>query len=202
MRIPHAGLYYLNNNFLYENKEDAIDRFDSKRYRVNDDIRAKEVRLVGEGEPVIISREDALEKAREQDLDLVEISPNQDPPVVKIIDYSKFRFEQIKKAKEAKKKQKIIHVKEIKFRPSIDSHDFEHKVKHAREFLEKGDKVKFTVMFRGREIVHTDQGFKIMEEVQEELADVASVESKPSKEGRNITMVMGPDASSQKKDKS
>ena len=160
------------------------------------------MRLVGEGEPVIISREDALEKAREQDLDLVEISPNQDPPVVKIIDYSKFRFEQIKKAKEAKKKQKIIHVKEIKFRPSIDSHDFEHKVKHAREFLEKGDKVKFTVMFRGREIVHTDQGFKIMEEVQEELADVASVESKPSKEGRNITMVMGPDASSQKKDKS
>jgi len=160
------------------------------------------VRLVGEGDPVIVSREAALEKAREQDLDLVEISSNQDPPVVKIIDYSKFRFEQIKKAKEARKKQKIIHVKEIKFRPSIDSHDFEHKVNHAREFMEKGDKVKFTVMFRGREIVHTDQGFKIMEDVQEELADVASVESKPSKEGRNITMVMGPDTSSQKKDKS
>ncbi len=160
------------------------------------------MRLVGEGDPVIVSREAALEKAREQDLDLVEISSNQDPPVVKIIDYSKFRFEQIKKAKEARKKQKIIHVKEIKFRPSIDSHDFEHKVNHAREFMEKGDKVKFTVMFRGREIVHTDQGFKIMEDVQEELADVASVESKPSKEGRNITMVMGPDTSSQKKDKS
>ncbi len=157
------------------------------------------MRLVGEGEPVIVSRDDALQKAKEQDLDLVEISSNQDPPVVKIIDYSKFRFEQNKKAKEARKKQKIIHVKEIKFRPGIDSHDYQHKVKHAREFLENGDKVKFTVMFRGREIMHTEQGFKIMENVQKDLDDIASVESRPSKEGRNIIMVMGPDASPQKK---
>jgi translation initiation factor IF-3 len=147
------------------------------------------VRLVGEGtEPVIVATATALEMAREKLLDLVEISPNQDPPVAKLIDFSKFKFEMIKKAKEAKKKQKVIHIKEIKMRPNIDSHDFEHKIKHAMEFLEKGDKVKFTLMFRGREMVHPELGFEVMNKIKEQIVDVALVEREPSQEGRNITM--------------
>ena len=158
------------------------------------------VRLVGEeGGPQIIPLQEALQKASERGLDLVEISPNQDPPVVKIIDYSKFKFEQIKKAKEAKKKQKVIQVKEIKLRPSIDMHDFQHKVRHAREFIEEGNKVKFTVMFRGREVMHSDLGFKVLEEVKNALEDIAVIESNPSNEGRNLTMVMAPMSASQKK---
>ena len=163
----------------------------SDKNRINDEIRAEKVRLVGEeGEPGIIDYKEAMQLAASRGLDLVEISQNPEAPVVKIIDYSKFRFEQIKKAKEAKKKQKIIHVKEIKMRPNIDAHDFEHKVKHAKEFLEKGDKVKFTLMFRGREMVHPELGFEVMKKIQEELEDFAQVEKKPSQEGRNITMFM------------
>jgi translation initiation factor IF-3 len=158
---------------------------------VNEKIRAQKVRIVGETDtPEIVSLDEALKMAADKGLDVVEISPNQDPPVVKIVDYSKFKFEQVKKAKEAKKKQKVIHVKEIKMRPNIDSHDFDHKVKHAREFLEKGDKVKFTLMFRGREMVHPDLGFEVMKKIQENLEDIAVTEKNPSQEGRNITMFM------------
>jgi translation initiation factor IF-3 len=135
---------------------------------------------------------DAIAMAKDAGLDLVEISANQDPPVVKIIDYSKFRFDQLKKAKEARKKQKIVHIKEIKFRPAIDEHDYEHKINHAKEFLEKGDKVKFTCMFRGREIVHKDLGFKIMENVQNDLGGLVQVEKKASIEGKNLTMIVTP----------
>jgi translation initiation factor IF-3 len=163
----------------------------SNNHRINGDIRAQSVRLVGEDSgPKVVSLEDALAEARKLDLDLVEISANQDPPVVKIIDYSKFKFEQAKKAKEAKKKQKIIHVKEVKLRPAIDSHDFEHKIKRAKEFLEKGDKVKFTLMFRGREMAHTELGFEVMKKVRAMLIEMAQVEKEPSQEGRNITMIM------------
>lgn len=171
----------------------------SEKYRINDGILAENVRLVGEEEDSgVITIKVALEKAKEQELDLIEISPNQDPPICKIADYSKFKFEQAKKAKEAKKRQKIIHVKEIKMRPSIDKHDFDHKVKHAREFLEKGDKVKFTLMFRGREMVHPDLGFKVMKRVQEELADSVVIEKNPSQEGRNITMIVSLKAGAKK----
>lgn len=131
-----------------------------------------------------------MEMARQRSLDLVEISGDQDPPIVRIVDYSKFRFEQIKKAKEAKKRQKVIHVKEIKMRPAIDSHDFDHKVKHAKEFLEDGDKVKFTLMFRGREMAHTELGFVVMQKIQDVLLDLVVVEKKPAQEGRNITMIV------------
>jgi translation initiation factor IF-3 len=167
----------------------ALDKFD--KYNINERITADTVRLVGEGvEPRVISKSEALRLAREMDLDLVEISPNQNPPVVKIIDYSKFKFEQLKKAKEARKKQKIIHVKEIKMRPNIDMHDFEHKVKHAKEFLDKGDKVKFTLMFRGREMAHPELGFEVMQKVRERLESSVQVEKEPSREGRNITMIV------------
>ena len=135
-------------------------------------------------------------------LDLVEISSNQDPPVVKIVDYSRLIFEQRKKVKDSKKKQKVVHIKEIKFRPAIDVHDYQHKIKHARSFLEKGDKVKFTVIFRGRQIVHSDLGFKIMEDVMRDLEDIAQIEREALMEGRNIIMVMAPAASTSKKKKS
>jgi translation initiation factor IF-3 len=173
------------------NKGRRSDSDKMDKHRINDEISAASVRLVGEeGEPVVISTKSALEIAIGKGLDLVEISPNQDPPVVKIIDYTKFKFEQLKQAKAAKKKQKVIHVKEIKMRPSIDSHDFEHKVKHAREFLQKGDKVKFTLMFKGREMMHPELGFKVMERIQENLEDIAQIEKNPIKEGRNIIMFM------------
>ncbi len=167
----------------------ALDKFD--KYNINERITADTVRLVGDGvEPRVISKSEALRLAQEKELDLVEISPNQDPPVVKIIDYSKFKFEQLKKAKEAKKKQKIIHVKEIKMRPNIDMHDFDHKVKHAKEFLDNGDKVKFTLMFRGREMAHPELGFEVMQKVKERLESFVQVEKEPSREGRNITMIV------------
>ena len=161
----------------------------TEKYKVNELIEAEKVRLVGEeGDPVIIATADALKIAEKKKLDLVEISPNQDPPVAKIIDYAKFKFEQIKQAKAAKKKQKIIHIKEVKMRPAIDTHDFNHKVKHAREFLSKGDKVKFTLMFRGREMAHPELGFKVMERIKESINDIAIIEKNPVREGRNITM--------------
>ena len=168
-------------------RRSGTDKFD--KYNVNEEIKAQSVRLIREGaDPIVIATDEALRMARDAELDLVEISPNQDPPVAKIIDYSKFKFEQLKKAKEAKKKQKVIHVKEVKMRPNIDSHDFEHKVKRAKEFLEKGDKVKFTLMFRGREMVHPELGFDVMKRVKEQLEEIVVVEKDMSQEGRNITM--------------
>ncbi len=167
------------------------DKFD--KFRVNEEITAENVRLVSdEGEPVVISLSAALTIAREKNLDLVELAVNQELPVVRIIDYSKFKFDQIKKAKEAKKKQKVIHIKEIKMRPAIDDNDFTHKVNRAKDFLEKGDKVKFTLMFRGREMVHPELGFEVMEKIQEVLKDIGVIEKKPIQEGRNITMYMMP----------
>lgn len=142
-----------------------------------------------------------MKRAREKELDLVEISPGQDPPVVKIVDYSRLMFEQRKKVKDSKKKQKVVHVKEIKFRPAIDNHDYQHKVRHAREFIEKGDKVKFTVVFRGRQIVHNELGFKIMADVQRDIEDIAAIEREPLMEGRNIVMIAAPGASGSKKKK-
>lgn len=164
----------------------------SEEFRINEKITGDTVRIVGDGEARIVPLSEALNEAKEKDLDLVEISPNQNPPIVKITDYSKFKFEQLKKAKDAKKKQKIIHVKEIKMRPAINDHDFEHKINHAKEFLDDGDKVKFTLMFRGREMVHPDLGFSLMGRVKAMLADTILVEKEPSQEGRNITMNVAP----------
>ena len=181
------GCYNLQNKGKGSNK----DKFD--KFRVNEEIISDNVRLVGEeGEPVIISISAALSIAKEKNLDLVEITANQELPVVKIVDYSKFKFDQIKKAKEAKKKQKIVHVKEIKMRPAIDDNDFTHKVNRAKDFLGKGDKVKFTLMFRGREMVHPELGFDVMNKIQEVLKDIGSIEKKPVQEGKNITMFMMP----------
>ena len=140
----------------------------------------------------VIGRQEAIDMAYEVGLDLVEVSPNADPPVCKILDYGKYKYEAQKKANEARKKQKIIEVKEIKMRPGIDDHDYETKMKAVRRFLEEGDKVKMTIRFRGREMAHQDLGLKVLQRVQEETAEIAKVEQHPKPEGRLMTMVIAP----------
>ena len=135
---------------------------------------------------------DALQLAEEAGLDLVEIVPNKVPPVCRILDYGKFRFLEQKKAAEARKKQKIVEVKEIKLRPGIDNHDYDTKMKAVRRFFEEGDKVKVTLRFRGREMAHQDLGFKLLERVKAETGAIAKVEAEPSMEGRQMTMVLSP----------
>ena len=135
---------------------------------------------------------DALRMSDEQALDLVEIAPNADPPVCKIMDYGKYKYEQEQKAKKARKHQTRVEIKEIKFRPKIDKHDYETKKKHVVRFLEAGAKVKVTIMFRGREMVHAERGLAILEKLESEIVDLGFVESKPKLEGRNMFMLVAP----------
>jgi translation initiation factor IF-3 len=162
--------------------------------RVNQQIRISPVRLIGaDGEQVgVVPVDDALQRARESGLDLVEVAPMARPPVVKIMDYGKYRFEQAKAARAARKKQHVIHVKEVKYRPNISDHDFEFKTRHARQFLEEGNKVKLTMMFRGRQITHPELGRDVLDRVLEAVKDVGKVESASKLEGRNMTMVLAP----------
>jgi translation initiation factor IF-3 len=136
--------------------------------------------------------DEALAMAEDRGLDLVEVAPTARPPVVKIMDYGKFKFEEAKAARAAKKKQHVIHIKEVKFRPGIDDHDFEFKTRHAREFLHEGNKVKVTMMFRGRQMARTDLGRVVLDRVAELLADVGKIEFEARLEGRNMTMVIAP----------
>jgi translation initiation factor IF-3 len=163
--------------------------------RANRDIRGvREVQLIDEGgtNRGIVSFFDALKAAEDAGLDLVEIAPNSTPPVCKILDYGKFKFNEQKKAAEARKKQKTVEVKEIKLRPGIDDHDYEVKMRAVRRFFEEGDKVKVTLRFRGREMAHQDLGLKLLDRVRSEMADVSKVESEPMLEGRQMIMVMAP----------
>ena len=157
-------------------------------------ITSPQVRLVDEnGEQVgVVSIADALRRAEDAGLDLMEVSPNADPPVCKILDYGRFRYEAQKKKNEARKKQKIIEVKEIKMRPNIDTHDYEVKMRSIHRFIEEGDKVKVTMRFRGREMVHQDLGKQVLDRVREEMEATAKVEQFPKLEGRQMTMVMAP----------
>lgn len=162
--------------------------------RVNDEISAQNIRLIdAEGEQVgVVSRDDALNRAFAVGLDLVEISPNAEPPVCKILDYGKFKYEIQKKKAEAKKKQKVIEIKEIKVRPNIDDNDYNIKMRAVRRFLEEGDKVKVTLRFRGRELAHQDLGAKVLDRIRDEVADLAKVEQFPKMEGRQMIMVIAP----------
>ncbi len=163
--------------------------------RANRDIRGvREVQLIDDtgANRGVMSFFDALKAAEEAGLDLVEIAPNSTPPVCKILDYGKYKFNEQKKAAEARKKQKTVEVKEIKLRPGIDDHDYEVKMKAVRRFFEEGDKVKITLRFRGREMAHQDLGVKLLEKVKAEMADVSKVESEPMLEGRQMIMVMAP----------
>lgn len=140
----------------------------------------------------VMATRDALDRAREKGLDLVEVAPNADPPVCKIMDYGKFKYQQQKKLQEAKKKQTVIKIKEVKFRPKTDEHDYQTKLKKIVKFLEGGDRCKVTIFFRGREIVHKDRGLAMLERVVVDTQDLAKVESKPMSEGRTMTMMLAP----------
>ena len=162
--------------------------------RINERIRVPEVRVISEdGEQLgVMETRDAVRRAREQGLDLVEVAPNAEPPVCRIIDYGKFQYETKKKAGEAKKKQVVITVKEVKFRPGTDEHDYNFKMKHAREWLHDGDKVKATIFFRGREITHRELGARLLERLEQDLSDVGEVEARPRMEGNQMFLVFAP----------
>ena len=140
----------------------------------------------------VLSHKDALERAYKAGLDLVEVSPNADPPVCKILDYGKYKFEEQKRRAEIRKKQKVIEIKEIQLRPGIDKHDFEVKMRSARKFLEDGDKLKVTLRFRGREMSHQELGMDVLTRVKDNLQDIGKVEQHPKLEGKRVIMVMGP----------
>jgi translation initiation factor IF-3 len=162
--------------------------------RVNEEIRAVQVRLIdqdGEMQGVMSAR-DALRRAFDVGMDLLEISPNADPPVVKILDYGKFKYEAQKKKNEAKKKQKVIEIKEIKVRPNIDENDYQVKMRAMKSFIEEGDKVKVTLRFRGREMAHQDIGVKVLERIRSEMDATTKVEQMPKMENRQMVMVLSP----------
>jgi translation initiation factor IF-3 len=165
-----------------------------RSHRLNGEISAPEIRLVGiEGEALgVVKLADAFRMAEEADVDLVEIAPTAVPPVCRLMDYGKFKYQEQKKAHEARLKQKVIDVKEIKFRPATDDHDYATKVRKLQEFLEEGDKAKVTMRFRGREMAHQDIGLKVLERVRTDLEAFSQVEAMPRLEGRQMVMVLSP----------
>ncbi|MDZ4165393.1 MAG: translation initiation factor IF-3 [Smithellaceae bacterium] len=165
----------------------------AKEPNVNREIKAPQVRVIAEGEQLgIMSLADALAEAQRQGLDLVEVAPNSAPPVCRILDYGKFRYQQSKKLQDAKKSQTIIQLKEIRLRPKTEEHDLQVKIKHIKKFLAQGDKVKISMMFRGREIAFTEIGKRIMEEIKAELLDCSVIDQHPRLEGRSMVMVLSP----------
>jgi translation initiation factor IF-3 len=165
-----------------------------KDVRINERIRVPQVRLVDEeGQMLgVMSTRDAMQMASDKGFDLVMVSPNASPPVCRIMDYGKYKYEQSKKARRAKKKQHVVHVKEVKMRPGIEQHDYDFKMNHARRFLENNDKVKFSLIFRGREVTHLDIGQRVMERVAKDLEKIANVEIKPKREGHALIMIVSP----------
>jgi translation initiation factor IF-3 len=162
--------------------------------RINEDIRVREVQLIDQTgiNRGIVPIQSALETAQAAALDLVEVAPNMNPPVCKILDYGKFKYQEQKKAAEARKKQKIVEIKEIKFRPMIDDHDYDVKMRAIRRFFGEGDKVKVTLRFRGREMAHQDLGAKLLDRVRDDVVSLAKVEQAPKFEGRQMVMVLAP----------
>ena len=162
--------------------------------KANERIRALHVQVIGsDGKNLgTLSTQEAISLAREEDLDLIEISPNANPPVCKIIDIGKYKYDQQKKAHKAKKKQKVMNLKEIKLRPVTEIHDYNFKIKNAQKFLTKGDKVKFTVQFRGREMQHTNLGYELMQRITDDIASLGKIEIRPKFEGRQIIMIIQP----------
>lgn len=161
---------------------------------INENIKAKQVRLIDADNENrgIVSIKEALAIAEEYGLDLIEISPQANPPVCKVLDYGKYRYEQQKKKNEAKKNQKIVEIKELKLRPAIETHDYEVKIKQAKKFLEQGNKVKFTMRFKGRELSANDMGKQIMTQIVEDLENIAKVDSEMKLEGRQMMMILSP----------
>lgn len=166
----------------------------SRSVRVNDRIRVKEVRVISaEGAQLgILPIQEALDTAQKLALDLVEVAPEAKPPVCRIMNYGKYRYEQSKKTREARKKQTVIQIKEIKLRPKTEDHDFQFKTRHAERFLKEGNKTKVTMMFRGREMVHIDRGKVLLDRFAEVLKEAAVIEQRPRQEGRNMVMILTP----------
>ena len=191
--FPARGLHQGSAFFVLINEGIHIQDT-TKRVRVNKQIRISPIRVIAaDGAQLGIMEVDAaLAQAIEQGLDLVEVAPMARPPVARIMDYGKFKFEQAKMARQAKKKQHVIHLKEVKFRPGIDEHDFLTKTRHAREFLGEGNKVKVTLMFRGRQIAHPELGREVVNRVATELSDVAKIEADAKFEGKFMTMILAP----------
>ena len=162
--------------------------------RINERIRVPEVRLIDENgqQQGVVSRDEALDYARQRDLDLVEVAPDARPPVCRVLDYSKYKYEQEQKQKAARKHQQNIVVREIKFRPKIAQHDYDTKKNHVERFLKHRDKVKVTIMFRGREVTHPERGEMILNRLADELGDLAVIEQRPTQDGRNMTMMLAP----------
>ncbi|SER90083.1 translation initiation factor IF-3 [Salipaludibacillus aurantiacus] len=206
-RIKHPRFFVLSFVSLNQMKhERGISCFDpqllwrwlniSKDMFVNENIRAREVRLIGaNGDQIgVKSKQEALDMAKNAELDLVMVAPNAKPPVCRIMDYGKYRFEQQKKEKEARKKQKIINVKEVRLSPNIEEHDFNTKLRNARKFLTKGDKVKAAIRFRGRAITHSELGRDVLMKLAKECEDISTIESKPKMEGRSMFLILAPTA--------
>ena len=166
-------------------------------HQINDEIRDREVRLISAtGEQLgILSTREALERAAEADLDLVKISPTANPPVCKLMDYGKYKFEQQKREKEARKNQRVIEIKEVRMSPGIDVNDFNVKLRNAQKFLSEGDRVKVTVRFRGREMAHTDIGRKLLLKFAEYCAEIATMDNEPKQDGRHMNMFLSPKVS-------
>nr|WP_279303504.1 translation initiation factor IF-3 [Salinibacter ruber] len=166
---------------------------DVDKLRVNQEIRADEVRVVEpDGDHDVVPTGEALDRARDHELDLVEVAPDADPPVCKILDYGKYRYEKQKEEQRRRKKSKSMEMKELRFRPRTEEHDFNFKVDHAREFLEDGNKVKAYVQFKGRDIVYKDQGMDLLRRMIEELQEIARIDQQPEMEGRRMVMILAP----------
>lgn len=194
MILLHLCGWLLSPVFIFFRIIQEVDHISKDNLKINEEIRAREVRVnSATGESLgIMSLRDALQMAAEQQLDLVEVAPTAKPPVCRIMDFGKYRYEQQKREKEAKKKQKVVTVKEVKLRPNIEQHDFNVKLKNALRFIEDGDKVKVTIMFRGRELSHPDLGRQILIKMAEELKELVVVEREPKLEGKNMIMILSP----------
>ncbi|MGB6006968.1 translation initiation factor IF-3 [Castellaniella sp.] len=172
----------------------VFDIATEKKHRINGEIRIHEVRLLGvDGEQLgIVRTSDALAQAEQNDVDLVEISPTADPPVCRLMDYGKFKYQEQKRQAEARARQKVIQVKEVKFRPGTDEGDYQVKLRNLRRFIEEGDKAKVTLRFRGREMAHQELGMRVLERVRDDLGELVQVEAMPKLEGRQMVMVLAP----------
>ena len=188
MRIPFSGIHFLCLSF----RTGGAFTISNTAHQINEEIHDKEVRLISaQGEQLgIMPLAEAMAKANEADLDLVKISPNAVPPVCELMDYGKYRFEQTKRDKEAKKNQRIVEVKEVRMSPGIDVNDFNVKVRNAQRFLADGNRVKVAVRFRGREMAHTDIGKRLLEKFAADCADVATMDKEPKLDGRHMTMFL------------
>ncbi|MEZ2720836.1 translation initiation factor IF-3 [Paenalcaligenes hominis] len=172
----------------------VLDIATEKKHRINGEIRVNEVRLIGiEGEQLgVVKLAQALDMAEEHEVDLVEIAPTATPPVCRLMDYGKFRYQEQKRQQEARAKQKVVQIKEVKFRPATDEGDYNVKLRNVRRFIEDGDKVKVSLRFRGREMAHQELGMRVLERVRDDVEDICQVESFPRLEGRQMVMVLAP----------